>query len=100
MRIRRVPPCGPRVVWRQRAAPCGCRQNRFTACPASTAKATFAGGCFWCVESDFDKIPGVISTTAGYTDGKTVDPSHEQVSSQMTGHAEAVQVVYDPSKVS
>lgn len=67
---------------------------------ASTAKATFAGGCFWCVESDFDKIPGVISTTSGYTGGKTVDPSYEQVSSQMTGHAEAVQVVYDPSKVS
>lgn len=67
---------------------------------ASTAKATFAGGCFWCVESDFDKIPGVISTTSGYTGGKTVDPSYEQVSSHMTGHAEAVQVVYDPSKVS
>ena len=67
---------------------------------ASTAKATFAGGCFWCVESDFDKIPGVISTTSGYIGGKTVDPSYEQVSSQMTGHAEAVQIVYDPSKVS
>jgi peptide-methionine (S)-S-oxide reductase len=65
-----------------------------------TARATFAGGCFWCVESDFDKIPGVISTTSGYTGGTTVNPSYEQVSSHNTGHAEVVQVVYDPAKVS
>lgn len=67
---------------------------------AATAKATFAGGCFWCVESDFDKIAGVISTTSGYTGGRTENPTYEQVSSDRTGHAEAVQVVYDPSKVS
>ena len=67
---------------------------------ATSAKAIFAGGCFWCVESDFDKVPGVISTTSGYTGGKTANPTYEQVSSHTTGHAEAVQVVYDPAKVS
>jgi peptide-methionine (S)-S-oxide reductase len=65
-----------------------------------TAKAIFAGGCFWCVESDFDKVPGVISTTSGYTGGTLANPSYEQVSSKGTGHAEAVLIVYDPSKVS
>jgi peptide-methionine (S)-S-oxide reductase len=69
--------------------------------PASTtATATFAGGCFWCVEADFDKIPGVISTTSGYTGGRVPKPSYEQVSAKATGHAEAVQVVYDPARVS
>ena len=66
----------------------------------TTAKATFAGGCFWCVESDFDKIPGVISTTSGYTGGKLANPTYAQVSAKTTGHAEAVLVVYDPAKVS
>ncbi|HEU5297702.1 MAG TPA: peptide-methionine (S)-S-oxide reductase MsrA [Burkholderiaceae bacterium] len=68
--------------------------------PGPTAKATFAGGCFWCVEADFDKVPGVISTTSGYTGGTVANPSYEQVSSKRTGHAEAVQIVYDPAKVS
>lgn len=71
-----------------------------TAPSVISAKAIFAGGCFWCVESDFDKVPGVISTTSGYTGGKTANPTYEQVSSHTTGHAEAVQVVYDPAKVS
>ena len=64
------------------------------------AVATFAGGCFWCTESDFDHVPGVISTTSGYTGGRTAEPGYQQVSAGGTGHAEAVEVIYDPSKVS
>jgi peptide-methionine (S)-S-oxide reductase len=63
------------------------------------AKATFAGGCFWCMESDFDKVEGVVSTTSGYTGGQKKNPTYEEVSSGGTGHAESVQVVYDPAKV-
>lgn len=70
-----------------------------TAAPA-TAKAVFAGGCFWCVESDFDKVPGVLSTTSGYTGGRTLNPTYQQVSSNTTGHAEVVEIVFDPAKVS
>ena len=62
-------------------------------------KATFAGGCFWCMEPPFDEMPGVISTTSGYTGGRTKNPTYEQVSSGGTGHTEAVEVVYDPSKI-
>jgi peptide-methionine (S)-S-oxide reductase len=65
-----------------------------------TATATFAGGCFWCVEADFDKVEGVISTTSGYTGGGKANPSYEEVSRGGTGHAEAVEIVYDPAKVS
>ena len=69
--------------------------------PAKTAVATFAGGCFWCVEEAFDKVPGVLSTVSGYTGGTVANPTYEQVSGlKNTGHAEAVRVTYDPAKVS
>jgi methionine-S-sulfoxide reductase len=64
------------------------------------AKATFAGGCFWCMEPPFDKLEGVVSTTSGYTGGDLAKPTYEQVSSGGTGHVEAVEVAYDPAKVS
>jgi peptide-methionine (S)-S-oxide reductase len=64
-----------------------------------TATATFAGGCFWCTEADFDKVAGVISTTSGYIGGTVANATYHQVSAGTTGHAEAVKVVYDPAKV-
>jgi peptide-methionine (S)-S-oxide reductase len=66
----------------------------------SRALATFAGGCFWCVEADFDKVPGVLGTTSGYTGGKLDNPNYNQVSAGGTGHTEAVEIAFDPSKVS
>ena len=62
-------------------------------------KATFAGGCFWCTEHPFDEIPGVVSVTSGYTGGQKKNPTYEEVSAGGTGHAESVEVVYDPAKV-
>jgi peptide-methionine (S)-S-oxide reductase len=64
------------------------------------AKATFAGGCFWCMEPPYDKLPGVTSTTSGYMGGAKRNPTYEEVSTGRTGHTEVVQVVYDPAKVS
>ena len=68
--------------------------------PAETQVATFAGGCFWCVEADYDKVEGVISTVSGYMGGRTPNPTYEQVSHGNTGHLEVVQVTFDPTKVS
>ena len=64
------------------------------------AVATFAGGCFWCVESDFDTVPGVVETISGYTGGTVANPGYKQVSEGGTGHREAVQIRYDPEQVS
>lgn len=66
----------------------------------ATAHATFAGGCFWCMVHPFDQLPGVISVTSGYTGGTKKSPTYEEVSSGTTGHAESVDVVYDPAKIS
>ena len=75
-------------------------QTEGSAKKPARAVATFAGGCFWCMEPPYDKLPGVISTTSGYMGGKTKNPTYESISSGTTGHAEVVQVEYDPSKVS
>ena len=66
---------------------------------AETAIATFAGGCFWCMQPPFDRLPGVLSTTVGYTGGRTPNPTYEEVSSGTTGHVEAMQVAYDPAQI-
>jgi peptide-methionine (S)-S-oxide reductase len=70
------------------------------AAQTTLAKATFAGGCFWCMEPPFDKLEGVVSTTSGYTGGRKKNPTYQEVSAGGTGHTEAVQVVYDPNKIS
>ncbi len=65
-----------------------------------TATAILAGGCFWCVEADFDKVEGVVATVSGYTGGNVANPTYEQVASETTGHYEAVEITYDPAIVS
>ena len=77
--------------------------NEYAPLPAlkeNEREATFAGGCFWCMEKPFDELEGVSSTTSGYIGGKKARPSYREVSSGRTGHCEAVRVAYDPSKVS
>ena len=78
----------------------GAQPAKPAASTANTATAIFAGGCFWCLEADFDKLPGVIATESGYTGGNTPNPTYEQVSAGGTGHAESVLVTYDPAKLS
>jgi peptide-methionine (S)-S-oxide reductase len=67
--------------------------------PTARATATFAGGCFWCMQPPFEKLQGVLSTTVGYTGGEAKNPSYAQVSAGGTGHAESVEVVYDPRTI-
>ena len=67
---------------------------------AVTERAIFAGGCFWCMEAPFDALPGVISVTPGYTGGDKINPTYQEVSAGGTGHAEAVQIEYDPAQIS
>src|SRR6187397_2460887 len=65
-----------------------------------TALATFGGGCFWCTEAEFQKLPGIKSIVSGYSGGTTENPTYEQVCTGNTGHAEVIQIEYDPAKVS
>ena len=78
----------------------GAEDRRLEDPPARVATAVFAGGCFWCVEADFDKVDGVLETISGYTGGTVEKPTYKQVTYGETGHYEAVKVTYDPAKVS
>lgn len=82
------------------ACSAGARDEAPKSVSGESAAAVFAGGCFWCTESDFDKVPGVLSTTSGYTGGRVANPTYEQVSGGNTGHIESVKVVYDRRRVS
>jgi len=81
-------------------APASFANEAITEGPAGTEMAVFAGGCFWCTESDFDKMPGVVETISGYTGGEASTADYQQVSAGGTGHIESVAVFFDPSKTS
>ncbi|HEY7809046.1 MAG TPA: peptide-methionine (S)-S-oxide reductase MsrA [Allosphingosinicella sp.] len=83
-------------------AACGSSEVQSEAAPRGARQevAVFAGGCFWCTEADFEKVPGVLSAASGYTGGRVNSPTYKQVSAGGTGHYEAVRIVYDPAKVS
>ena len=87
------------LVGRGRAADAKPDEARSAGAKPSTATATFAGGCFWCMEPPFEKLAGVVSVTAGYTGGSKSQPTYEEVSAGETGHAESVEIVFDPAKV-
>lgn len=77
------------------------RPAKAAAAPSGrTETAVFAGGCFWCTEADFEKVPGVTGAVSGYTGGRTSEPTYEQVAAGGTGHYEAVRITYDPARVS
>ena len=83
-------------------AACGSGEAQSQPSPKKSAQevAVFAGGCFWCTEADFEKLPGVLAAVSGYTGGRTQNPTYEQVSAGGTGHYEAVRITYDPKRVS
>jgi peptide-methionine (S)-S-oxide reductase len=87
------------IAWALLAAPAAPRASLQPTSGVGYRTATFAGGCFWCMEPPFDELPGVISTTSGYTGGHTRNPTYEEVSAGHTGHAEAVEMVYDPARI-
>ena len=99
MRVQRIKVCAGQVAAALIAAV-------FLATPglagdrSETAYATLAGGCFWCMEADFEKIDGVLSVTSGYTGGTETNPTYKQVSAGVTGHTEAVRIVFDPTVIS
>ena len=81
------------------AAVQACAATTVSAAAVTLEKATFAGGCFWCMEHPFDELPGVVSVNSGYTGGRTKNPTYEEVSGGGGGHAESVQIVYDPARI-
>lgn len=87
------------LVWAGRADPQKSSMNTAPTSPSSTERATFGGGCFWCLEAVFERLPGVKSVVSGYAGGHTENPTYKAVCGGNTGHAEAVQVEFDPQKI-